>query len=69
MSVPVIDFSGYAEDDPASLRLLADRVDSALLSYGFIAVTGVGITTALREREKLGNFGGPDFFTRAFTLL
>ena len=50
MSVPVIDFSGYAEDDPASLRLLADRVDSALLSYGFIAVTGVGITTALRER-------------------
>jgi len=50
MSVPVIDFSGYSDSDPASLRTLADSVDQSLSSYGFIAVTGIGISAELRRR-------------------
>lgn len=50
MSVPVIDFSGYSDRDPVSLRKLADSVDQALSSYGFIAVTGIGISAQLKRQ-------------------
>jgi len=50
MTVPVIDFSIWNERDPIALRTLADAVDAALSTTGFMAVTHIGITPELRER-------------------
>ncbi len=49
MTVPVIDFAPYDENDKASLEALAEQVDATLTSLGFMAVKNIGIDDELRE--------------------
>ena len=41
--LPVIDFASYSNEDRASLRNLADAVDTALRDVGFMAIRHLGI--------------------------
>ena len=50
MTIPILDFATYDADDPAALRTLASQLDEALTSYGFIAITNLGIDPSLRDR-------------------
>jgi isopenicillin N synthase-like dioxygenase len=50
MSIPMVDFSTYDREDSGALNALARRLDEALTSFGFVAVTHIGIDARLRAR-------------------
>lgn len=50
MEITNIDFSGYDENDIASLQALADQISTALKSTGFMSVSNIGIDSALRDK-------------------
>ncbi|MFK7913217.1 MAG: isopenicillin N synthase family dioxygenase [Pseudomonadales bacterium] len=49
MSITVIDFRSYDAANPATVAALADQLDGALQSHGFVALTNVGVSKALRQ--------------------
>jgi len=49
MRVPLIDFSVYDENDPYSLRYLANCIDSTMSDIGFMSVTNLGLEWAQVE--------------------
>lgn len=48
--IPSIDFSGYDEDDPASIALLAQSVSDALGTTGFMKIRHLGISPGQIDR-------------------
>lgn len=49
MHVPVVDFSRYELDRPATLQTLGREVDPALSKIGFMSVTNLGIDPQLLD--------------------
>jgi isopenicillin N synthase-like dioxygenase len=56
-TVPVLDLSPWYSGDPAGRRQLAERVDSALSSVGFLLVTGHGVPAQLRAAVRAAAAG------------
>ena len=49
MSITVIDFGSYDAGNPAAIAALSDQLDTALRGHGFVALTNVGVSKALRQ--------------------
>eukprot|EP00903_Cladosiphon_okamuranus_P004419 g4417.t1 len=49
MRVPIVDFAGYDESDPASIQAIARDVDAALSGIGFMSIKNHGIDPKLVE--------------------
>ncbi|MEO0574546.1 MAG: 2OG-Fe(II) oxygenase family protein [Pseudomonadota bacterium] len=47
--VPVIDFASYAPGDTANLKRIADAVDTALSSVGFMAIRNIGLEPGILD--------------------
>lgn len=60
-AIPIIDFQRYDADRPATLRDLANEVDEALSTIGFMAIRNLGIKDALIDEV----FGASQAFFHA----
>lgn len=50
MEIPQVDFATYDENNPASLKVLADQCNAALTGIGFLALKNIGINEPLRDQ-------------------
>ncbi|MEM7016378.1 MAG: 2-oxoglutarate and iron-dependent oxygenase domain-containing protein, partial [Pseudomonadota bacterium] len=50
MTVPILDFASFDDRNDDAVNQLARRLDEALTTHGFVALTNIGLTPELRDK-------------------